>query len=121
MIASAVFLGLQELKVATTVLAVGTSIPEIVTAVVLAYKGKSDALFGEIIGSNLIALLGIFGLCGLISTISLSGDVLWFLLISTVVTAVFSFIVVADHRVTRLEGLILLLLFQGFVGILLEI
>ena len=118
MISSAVLLGLPEIKVATTVLAIGTSIPEIVSAIVLSIKGRVDSLFGEIIGSNLIALLGIFGFAGFFAGVALSGPILIFLLVSVAVTGIITFVMMSDSKIIRIEGSILVLMFVVWVSIL---
>lgn len=118
MISGAVLLGFSEIKVATTVLAIGTSIPEVATAFSLARRGKVDAIFGEILGSNIIALMAIFGFGGLIATIAMPGALLWFLLGSTVGTAVLTYVIIADHKVNKLEGFMFLAIFAIWIQIL---
>ncbi|CTQ33780.1 calcium/sodium antiporter [Jannaschia rubra] len=59
-------LGVSEAVIGLTVVAVGTSLPELATSAVAAWKGRSDVALGNVLGSNLFNLLGILGLTGLV-------------------------------------------------------
>ena len=108
LISASVQLGLPEVKVATIVLAIGTSIPEIATAISLARKGEVDSIFGEIIGSNMIAIFGILGVLGVISPLMLGAPLIYYLSFSLVAVGFYASLVVADSKVVRLEGAIML-------------
>ncbi len=56
--------------IGVTIVAIGTSLPELVTSVVAAKKGKADLAVGNIIGSNILNLLLILGISGLVSSVS---------------------------------------------------
>jgi len=120
MISGAVLLGFSEIKVAATVLAIGTSIPEVATAFSLARRGNVDAIFGEILGSNIIALMAIFGFGGIIATIAMPGMLLWFLLGSAMGTAILTYVIIADHKVNKLEGFMFLAIFAIWIQILID-
>lgn len=111
----AALLGLSSAKLATSLLAIGTSIPEIATAIMLVRKNNTDSLFGEIIGSNIFDFLGIFGVIALIKPITMSGPLLDFLLISTVATFILLFVVMNDRKVRAVEGIAMLTFFAGFL------
>ncbi len=108
-------LGLSSAKLATSLLAIGTSIPEIATAIMLVRKNNTDSLFGEIIGSNIFDFLGIFGIIALIKPITMSGPLLDFLLIATMATFVLLFVVMNDRKVRKVEGIAMLAFFAGFL------
>lgn len=112
---SAQALGLSSAKLATSLLAIGTSIPEIATAIMLVRKNNADSLFGEIIGSNIFDFLGIFGIIAVVKPIVMSGPLLNFLLISTLVTFLLLFVIMNDRKVRHLEGVAMLALFAGFL------
>ena len=63
----ALFWGLSDKLIGLTIIAIGTSLPELVTSAVAAYKNKSDIAIGNIIGSNIFNIFFILGLTGLIS------------------------------------------------------
>lgn len=62
-------LGVSEALIGLTLVAIGTSLPELVTAVVAALRGHCDVAFGNVIGSNIFNLLGIIGVSSLIGKI----------------------------------------------------
>ena len=108
-------LGLSSAKLATSLLAIGTSIPEIVTAIMLVKKNNTDSLFGEIIGSNIFDYLGIFGVISVIKPITMSGPLLDYLLLSSVGAYFLLFIIMNDRKIRHIEGIALLALFAGFL------
>ena len=66
-IAAAKGLGVSETVIGLTIVSAGTSMPELVTSLVAAYRGKADLAIGNVVGSNLLNQLVILGLCGLAS------------------------------------------------------
>ena len=64
-------IGIPETVIGLTVVAVGTSLPELATSVVAALKGETDIALGNIIGSNLFNILGILGLTALVHPITI--------------------------------------------------
>ena len=67
----ATFLGISELVIGLTVIAIGTSLPELAASVTSAPKGHHDIALGNIIGSNLFNILLVMGIAGSIQPISL--------------------------------------------------
>lgn len=68
--------GLSETIIGLTIVALGTSLPELVTATMAALKGRSGVAFGAIIGSNIYNILGILGVTALIQPIAIPPDML---------------------------------------------
>ncbi|MEB3184529.1 MAG: calcium/sodium antiporter [Cyanobacteriota bacterium] len=66
-IAAATGLGVSETVIGLTIVAAGTSMPELVTSLVAAYRGKADLAIGNVVGSNLLNQLLILGLCAVVS------------------------------------------------------
>ena len=66
-IAGAQALGVSEMVIGLTIVSAGTSMPELVTSLVAAYRGKPDLAIGNVVGSNLLNQLVILGLCGVAS------------------------------------------------------
>jgi cation:H+ antiporter len=108
-------LGLSSAKLATSLLAIGTSIPEIATAIMLVRKNNSDSLFGEIIGSNIFDYLGIFGIISLMKPIAMSGPLLDYLLLFALGSYGLLYVVMNDRKIQNVEGIALLALFAGFL------
>lgn len=65
--------GVADEFVALTVVAVGTSLPELATSVVAARKGEADIAIGNVVGSNIFNILGILGLSALLSPVAIEG------------------------------------------------
>ncbi len=114
LIESAKLLGFSDTKLATSILAVGTSIPEIATAIVLVRQNNADSLFGEIIGSNIFDILGILGVISLFGNLSIDSDMLWFLSASIFLMFIITSTIMNDKRINRLEGISLISLFIIF-------
>lgn len=64
---TAISLGVSELVVGLTVIAIGTSLPEAVTSLVAAYRGERDIAVGNVVGSNIFNILAVLGLSGLLA------------------------------------------------------
>jgi cation:H+ antiporter len=106
-------IGLSEAVIGLTVVAVGTSLPELVTAVAAARRKETDLVVGNILGSNIFNSLPVAGVAGLLDTVQLDPTFvpnLAFMLGACVLAAVF---LRTGHRLGRREGAVLLLLFVG--------
>lgn len=104
-------LGVSELVIGLTIVAVGTSLPEIATSVIAALKGESDIAVGNAVGSNIFNLLGVLGLGALLAPggITVAERVLQIDFIVMVFVAMVSLpIFYIDNRISRLEGALLL-------------
>ena len=110
----------SEKLISVTILAVGTSLPELVTSVSAAFKGNSDIAIGNILGSNIFNMLLIIGVSALISPItynlSYNRDMV-VLLIATVVLALFP-IIPPKNEMSRMNGMIYMVLYIGYLTML---
>ncbi len=111
--------GVSELIIGLTVVAVGTSLPELVSSLSAARKGEHDMALGNIIGSNIFNTLGVVGLAAVIMPITanpiiLSRDILVMSLITLVLFAMCLFAFVAKRKFGRVSGATLLLCFLGY-------
>ncbi len=105
----AIYMGISERIVGVTVVALGTSLPELVTSVVAAFKKETDLALGNLMGSNIFNILSILGITSLISEIQVSAiilnsDMIWMLAITLAILPMMVF----NKRIDRYEGLILL-------------
>ena len=108
-------LGVSDLVIASTIVAVGTSIPELATSVIAAIKKKGELALGNVVGSNVFNTFLILGGCSVISPLQLSGinhSHFIFLLVSTLVLVLFS---ATRKRISRAEGILLLALYVLYV------
>ena len=115
----ATFWGLSELIIGLTVVAVGTSLPELVASLSAARKGEHDMALGNIIGSNIFNTLGVVGLAALIAPISadpiiLSRDMLVMGLLTLLLVVLCVFAYIKKRSFGRTSGAILLLFFIGY-------
>lgn len=107
-------LGFSSAILATSVLAVSTSIPEIATAIALVRQNNVDSLFGEIMGSNIFDILGIFGFLSLFGALTMEFTLLLYLSISMIGAYVVVGAMMYDKSINRIEGFALILLFAAF-------
>ena len=103
-------IGLSEWIIGVTIVAFGTSAPEMATSLAAVLKGKHGLSAGNLIGSNIFNILGVLGLAGVLSTLTVSPDAL----ISMAILCIMSLIMLVFLRtgmvLSKLEGLILIML-----------
>lgn len=104
-------LGLSELVIGLTVIAIGTSLPELATSILAAFRGERDIAVGNIVGSNIFNLLCVLGLASLVSpqAISVSAQALAFdfpVMIGVAVACLPIFFV--GYSISRWEGVLFL-------------
>lgn len=121
----ATFWGLSELIIGLTIVAVGTSLPELVSSLSAARKGEHDMALGNIIGSNIFNTLGVVGLAALIAPITvnpviLSRDVLTMGAITLLLVALCAYVYMTKRKFGRLSGTTLVLFFVGYTGWLIQ-
>ncbi|MHA7734035.1 calcium/sodium antiporter [Nitrosopumilus sp. S6] len=111
--------GVSELFMGLTVVAIGTSLPELITSVVAARKGHADLSVGNIVGSNIFNIMAILGISSLISGITVSEQVL----IDVGIMLGFSLVLIPIMRsgfvISRKEGIFLIVGYVVYVGFLL--
>ncbi|GIU01927.1 sodium:calcium antiporter [Shewanella morhuae] len=110
--------GVSEVIIGLTIVAIGTSMPELVTSVIAALKGQSDIAIGNVVGSNLFNILGILGVTAIVQPVSALG----FQSIDFIVMLAFAVIILpfawTGLRIGRREGTVLLLGYLGYMGYL---
>lgn len=112
--------GLSETVIGLTIVAVGTSLPELVATLVAALKGKADVAFGNIVGSNIYNILGILGLTALVHPLEVPADLGMIDWLALVGSAALLFVNArSGWRVTRGEAAFFLALYGLYVGWLL--
>ncbi len=105
-------IGMSEAVIGLTVIAIGTSLPELVTSVIAAYKGASAVALGNVLGSNIFNLLLIGGVTAVIAPGTIPGEITNYGLPLLIVTSVLLMIFAATgRRITRWEGAVLLIIY----------
>lgn len=105
----AVLLGIPPLAVGLTVVAIGTSAPELVVTVGAALDGRSDVALGNVVGSNVLNILLILGVSALIVPLAVGSRLLRWDVPMLVVLSVLVFLLALDGRLGQREGALLLL------------
>lgn len=104
--------GMSEAVIGLTVIAIGTSLPELVTSVIAAYKGASAVALGNVLGSNIFNLLLIGGVTAVIAPGTIPGEITNFGLPILIATSLLLLLFAATGRkITRWEGGILLAIY----------
>ena len=107
--------GMSEALVGLTIVAVGTSLPELATSIIAAKKGETDLALGNVIGSNIANIILILGVVGVITPMAVSQTILTDLLILFVFTLVFVFMSLRKKQVGKMEGIILLCMYISYI------
>ena len=108
----ATFLGVSQRVIGITVLALGTSLPELVTAIVASFKRETDLALGNLMGSNIFNILSILGITSLIKPIAINDtilnvDIFWMLGITLLILPM----MLIQKKLGKAEGIILLLIY----------
>ncbi|MEW8231245.1 MAG: calcium/sodium antiporter [Candidatus Thiodiazotropha endolucinida] len=115
-------LGVSDVIIGLTIVAIGTSLPELAASITSALKGEDDLAIGNVIGSNLYNLLAVLSIPGLVAPGTYSPEVLERDLPVMMVLTMFLFFMGhglgKQGRINRLEGLLLLLCFIGYQSLL---
>lgn len=110
--------GVSEAVIGLTIIASGTSMPELATSVVAALRKQPDIALGNVIGSNVFNILGILGIASLVSPLSAPG-VSWFDCATMVLfSALLLPLLFTGSLLHRIEGALLLVLYGGYLFIL---
>jgi len=111
-------LGISELVIGLTVIAIGTSLPELAASIAGALKGEHDLAIGNVVGSNLFNTLGVLAIPGLIQPAPLAEGVLErdipVVLILTILLFVMGYGFRGEGRINRFEGGLLMSAFIGY-------
>ncbi len=115
-------LGVSELIIGLTIVAIGTSLPELAASVASALKGHHDIALGNVIGSNLFNLLAVLPIPALLNPVTLGSEVLLrdygVMLGLTIALAAFAYIMQKKGRLGRRVGCLLLAAYSGYMYLL---
>lgn len=105
--------GMSEMLIGLTVVAIGTSLPELATSIIAARKGQADIAIGNIVGSNIFNIFWILGLTGTITPITVSAVAQFDILVCILVTLILfvSMFIGRKQQLGKFEGLLFLLLY----------
>ena len=110
--------GISKRVIAITMVAVGTSIPELATSVIAAMKKETDISVGNIIGSNIMNVLSVLGVTSIIGPIKVSDEIAKFdipWMLATSVLLLMLMLPAARSRITRWEGIFMILIYLLYI------
>lgn len=107
--------GISEALVALTIVAVGTSLPELVTSVVAAKKGESDMAVGNVVGSNIFNVFFVLASSAAVHPLNISMENIIDLVILIFVMLLVYVFCITSRKVSRVEGIILVLLYVAYM------
>ena len=114
--------GVSEAVIAITIVAAGTSLPELASSLAAVTSGKLSLALGNVIGSNIANILLILGTCGVIKPLTMGNITpldIW-MVFGTAILLFVSAIVVGQRRITRGEGVFYLAVYVGYVLLLMQ-
>ena len=112
-------LEISERVIAVTVVAIGTSVPELVTSIVAAFKKENNLAIGNLIGSNIFNILFVLGLVACVKEINIADsailyfDYVWMIII-TFLLGIFIYLF-SKRQISRSEGALLLLIYLAYL------
>jgi cation:H+ antiporter len=116
--------GVSDLIIGLTVVAIGTSLPELASALAAIRKGEHDLAIGNVIGSNLFNTLAVVGIAGAISPMEIGAEVLYRDSLLMVLLTLALFMIRAGNsgkkQISRTQGLLLLTTYIGYSGYLIS-
>ncbi len=114
--AIAVAFGVSERVVGLTIVALGTSLPELMTSCIAAFKKETDIALGNLLGSNIFNVFSILGFTSVIQAVKINPDIrntdmVWMLAITLLILP----LMYTGRKINRLEGILLLLVYAGYL------
>jgi cation:H+ antiporter len=112
----ALLLEVPETLIGLSLVAVGTSVPELLVTISAARSGHGSIALGNVIGSNITNILLILGCSGLVHPLTITGLSIYYITpFMLIISALFLFFIRIGWRIKKFEGLILFLLYSGFM------
>jgi cation:H+ antiporter len=109
--------GVSETVIGLTIVAVGTSMPELVTSVMAAIRKETDVAFGNIVGSNIYNILGIGGVTALVAPTTVPNEIVGFdnfvMIAASLLLVAFA---ITARRIERWEGALLVAAYAGYIA-----
>lgn len=110
----AMIFGMSQRFIALTIVALGTSLPELVTSSMAALKGKADIAIGNIVGSNIFNILFVVGITGLIIPVPFAAGFLVDGITAILAVVVLWACLIRDRKLKRLHGILFLVMYAAY-------
>lgn len=108
--------GMSEALISLTILAIGTSLPELVTSIVASIKKENDIAIGNVVGSNIFNILFILGFSSTISQLGLVWQGLFDMIIMIVAGIVLYFAAFTFKKINRVYGIVMILMYVAYLA-----
>lgn len=119
-VSAAQAVGISETVIGLTIVAIGTSMPELVTSIIAVRKGQGEVALGNVLGSNIFNILAILGITALVQPMTVPQEIIrldiW---VMCAATALLVFVARTGWRIGRLEAGLMLVCYIGYLGWLL--
>lgn len=117
----ALALGVSEAVIAITLVAVGTSLPELAASLASIFKGSPSIALGNVVGSNIANILLILGACSTVTPLTMNGVAMSdiYVVVATSFILLLSALVIGDKKITRIEGLVFVAIYATYIYMLL--
>ena len=120
----AIALGVSEMIIGLTIVAVGTSLPELAATIGSAVKGHPDIAIGNVVGSNILNILAVLSVPGIMASTDIDAAALWrdcgMMLALTLMLALFAYGINSRAVITRFEGAVMLMAWIGYNALLVQ-
>ncbi len=117
-------LGVSDMIIGLTIVAVGTSLPELAASVAAVRKGEDDIAIGNVVGSNILNILLVLSVPALVTTSTIDYVALWrdcgMMLALTLMLALFAYGINSRPVITRFEGAVMLMAWVGYNALLVQ-
>ncbi len=113
-VTSAIHFGMSEILVGSTIVAIATSLPEVVTTIIAAKKKHPDLAVGNVVGSNIFNILLVLPITLFVNPIQAPENI-WFYALIMIIMTVLAYVLTLDHRLKSKEGSILIAMYIAFL------
>ena len=107
---------ISEEVIGISIVALGTSLPELFSSVIAVVRKENDLAIGNLVGANIFNLLGVIGVAGVITPAAVDSSVLCTDAPATLVMTLFLFVCTCSKKITRINGIMLLLMYTVFIS-----
>ena len=111
-------LGMSEALVGLTIVAVGTSLPELVTSIVASVKGENDIALGNVVGSNIFNIIFILGSSSTISSLTLTWAGLFDMMVMLLSGVIIMIYALCSKNIKRWQGILIFTMYIAYLAII---
>ena len=110
-------LGISEWFIGITIVAIGTSLPEIVSSIMAAKRGHGELAIGNVFGSNIFNILMVLGLTSIFNPLKIQEAIHPDLIYTTAFTCLLLVLIRLEHNLSKRDGIVLLVGYFSYVGL----